>query len=180
MLDLGIESITSVIVCKRILNESDPAFPSVHITGADPMYLYAIRLLLERVSWYIRDAAGIQNEAIVTFGHLVRFKTEKLHTYRSTLEAGDTRIEWSVFRDHPFRVKGTGDVELLQLADISASALYKAIEPHDLGMTERRYLDELSPIVYRRGSASVLSYGLKVIPARGAHPGASLEFLGNY
>jgi hypothetical protein len=53
------------------------------------MYLWAIRLLLERVSWCIRDAGG--EASIVTFAHLKRFRAAKLHDYRDALRNMQTQ-----------------------------------------------------------------------------------------
>ena len=66
---------------------------------------------------------------------------------------------------------------LLQLADAAASALFRAVEPDDYENTERRYLDHLSPKVYRRGGAMTTSYGLKVFPTSQCAPGMSLDWL---
>lgn len=68
-------------------------------------------------------------------------------------------------------------MELLQLADTTASALFRAVEPDGFGNTERRYLRELAPKLYRRDGGIVTSYGLKVFPGEMAEPGAPLAFL---
>ena len=61
----------NVILCKHELRMG-PAQQAAHITQPDPMYLYALRLLLERISWY-SDEHG-QSKALVTFSHVRRFK----------------------------------------------------------------------------------------------------------
>lgn len=172
--------VTNVILCKRRLQAKLPDGSGAHIKNPDPMYLYAIRLLLERISWFIDDA-GASNKAIVTLGHITRFKSEKLHEYRANLEfLSDTNeIRWDVFAGHPFRLAATNEVELLQLADIAASALFAAIDPGKLGITERRYLDELAPLIYRR-RGNVMSYGLKVLPDDEGNRGGALGFLREY
>jgi hypothetical protein len=68
-------------------------------------------------------------------------------------------------------------MHLLQVADCSASAFYKAVEEDQYGVTETRYLQELRPTLYRYGTSPVTSYGLKVFPTRMAEPGQALEFL---
>lgn len=52
---------------------------TAYITHPDPMYLWALRLLLERVSWWIRDHGG--GSSIMTFAHIKNFQTHKLHSY---------------------------------------------------------------------------------------------------
>ena len=66
---------------------------------------------------------------------------------------------------------------MLQLADICASALFKAVEPDQYGNPEPRYLTELRPIVYRHPPGPVTSYGLKVFPVTESQQGGSLFHL---
>jgi class 3 adenylate cyclase len=175
----SVEAITNVIFCKPKLAGQLPAGGYAFIKQADPMYLYAIRLLLERVSWYVDEHGG--DPAIVTFAHLSRFPAAKLHNYRAALEyVGTTEIRWHVFAGHQFRINHPNTVELLQAADSAASALFKAVEADAFGNTEPRYLQELRPKLYRRGSANVTSYGLKVFPTSECKVGGSLDFLHNY
>jgi hypothetical protein len=130
------------------------------------------------VSWFIRDEGG--GEAVVTFAHIRRFKARKLHDYREALERSPTEIHWPAFQGHRFRIDYPEKIDLLQIADTAASALFKAVEPDQFGNAERRYLDELRPILYRRYPGNIVSYGLKVFPVRAARPGGSLEWLRNY
>ncbi len=88
-----------------------------------------------------------------------------------------TEIHWPAFDGHPFRIDAPDKVELLQCADTTASAVFRAVEPDQYGNVERRYLDELRPKLYRRGTAKVTSYGLKVFPASECASGSALEWL---
>jgi len=143
------------------------------------MYLWALRLLLERVSWFVDENGG--TDATVTFAHVKGFKSQKLHDYRAALEnTGDVEIRWPVFTGHPFRIDAPNSVELLQIADTAASALFRAIEPDAFGNMEPRYLQELSPKLYRRGAANVTSYGLKTFPTAVSRPGGPLDFLRSF
>lgn len=171
----SIEAISSVILCKRGFDQPTPAGDLAYITNPDPMYLWAIRLLLERVSWCIRDGGG--GSAVVTFAHVRRFKAQKLHDYRRALEQTETAIHWPSFLGHRFKIDAPQRIELLQLADVAASALYRAVEPDEFGNTERRYLDELRPKLYRRGRGTVTSYGLKTFPSTACDAGGSLSWL---
>jgi len=172
----SLATIVNVIVHKDLIGQPLPTGEMAHIAKPDPMYLWALRLLLERISWFVDDNGG--TEAIVTFAHLKGFKAEKLHDYRTALEAGDgVDIRWHLFDGHPFRIASPREVELLQVADTAASALFRAIEPDVYGNTERRYLEELRPKLYRRGNADITSYGLKVFPTSVATEGGDLAFL---
>jgi len=155
----AIEKTTSVLVCKRRFVTAD------RIRKSDPMYLYAVRLLLERLSWIARDLGA--TEMIVTFAHIKRFKTDRLHDYRDRLEQQHGRpgmsIDWELFRGHPFRFGAMRDQPLLEIADFAASSIAAAINPDRLNVTEARYLRESAPAIYRRG-ADVTRYGLKTFP----------------
>jgi hypothetical protein len=169
-------AIVNVIVHKDLIGQPLPAGDLAYISRPDPMYLWALRLLLERISWFVDDNGG--TGAIVTFAHLKGFKARKLHEYRRALETSDgVDIRWKVFDEHPFRIDSPREVELLQIADTSASALFRAIEPDRYNNTEPRYLEELSPKIYRRGQGNITSYGLKVFPSDVSEVGGPLAFL---
>lgn len=175
----SVTAVANVIIHKDLIGQPMPAGDMAHISRPDPMYLWALRLLLERISWFVDDSGG--SGAIVTFAHLKGFKARKLHDYRRALESSDGEgIRWSVFRDHRFRIDNPKAVHLLQVADIAASALFQAIEPDEYGNTELRYLEELRPKLYRGGPAGITSYGLKVFPSGVAGEGGSLAFLRDF
>jgi hypothetical protein len=172
---MPIAAITNVILCKRKIAGTLPSDGHAFIKQADPMYLYAIRLLLERISWYVDEHGG--GPAIATFARLTRFKSAKLHNYRAALSYSTTEIRWDAYGVHPFRLNHPNTIELLQVADATASAQFKAVEPDAYGNREDRYLRQLRPLLYRRGIANITSYGLKVFPASEAEAGGSLDFL---
>lgn len=121
----------------------------------NPVHLAGLRQLLERVSWWLSDSEC--EETIVSFGQLKGFGAEKLHDYRATLEADvEADIRWRVFHGHAFRLKGVKELELLQVADIAASAVFKGIEPDRFGNVEPRYANELRPRLYSPASVPVL------------------------
>lgn len=172
-------TIANVVVRKDRIHRPHRRTDSAHISRPDPMYLWALRLLLKRISWYIQDVGG--DGAVVTFSHLKGFKSQKLHDYRLALESSaGIDIHWPVFDGHRFRIKGAKSIELLQIADITASALFKAVEPDVFGNTETRYLNELRPKLYRRAGASITSFGLKTFPAETSNPGEPLAFLRDF
>lgn len=171
----SVQRFTSVVLCKRTLNAPFPDGGLSYISQPDPMYLWAIRLLLERISWFIRDNGG--GTSTVTFAHLKRFPAAKLHDYREALRQSSKSIHWASFEGHPFRLNTPNSVEMLQVADICASALFKAVEPDQYGNIETRYLSELHPLIYRDTRGQVTSYGLKVFPDVEGEPGGSLFHL---
>jgi Protein of unknown function (DUF3800) len=166
--------IISTVVCKRRLEPFASSGLS-YLSNPDPLYLWAVRLVLERISWFVRDDGG--GSALVTFAHLTRFKAKNLHNYRKALRHSETSIHWSSFSNHPFRINAPDKIHLLQVADCTASAVFKAVEKDPFGITERRYLAELRPVIYRYGTSPVTSYGLKVFPSNVASAGGTLHFL---
>lgn len=167
-----IRAVSSVILCKEPLRDSQ----KTQLTSADPMYLYALRMLIERVSWCVRRSKG--TKAKVTFAEVKGFEGAKLHEYRERLEGrNDVNIDWPIFDGHPFQIGRPENVEMLQVADTAASAIYQAVEPDDFGNTEPRYLTELKPKIFCPQGKTMTSYGLKAFPARVAKPGGTLHFL---
>lgn len=151
-------TISSVVVCKRHL----PA--GATRLNDDQAYLYTFRFLLERLSWLARDSGSVLE---YTLAHVVRFKIAKLREYESILQAQDgteCRVAWPSLDPHGGRLAQPSGVEVLQCADLAASATYAGFNADRFGNTEPRYLQELSPRLYRRGLAPLTSYGLKMHP----------------
>ena len=146
-------TITNVIVLKEAMIGSGTA-----LSDAATMYNYAIRRLLERISWYVDDHNG---EAIVTFAHVRRFPYDKLDAYQNILKLQETQIRWKVFQK--FRIDQPSRVRPLQAADLAAGCLYSALKQDDFGDFEPTYLMELVPRIYVRGKGRVTSYGMNIV-----------------
>ena len=148
-------TIVSVVACKR------------HLTGRltdDQAYLFTLRLLLERLSWLARDQG---RQVRYTLAHVVRFKMSTLREYEYKLQQlDDVSIEWRHVDPSGGLIDQPHREELLQLADTSASATFAAFEPDRFQNTESRYLRELAPRLWTRGSGpgKLTSYGLKMHP----------------
>ena len=160
-------TIASVVVAKHAI----PA--DRRLTNSHEAYLHTFRFLLERLSWLARDASMNLD---YTLAHVVHFKMEQLRAYEAKLRglsAQSCSVRWENVPkggslDQPSRC------EQLQLADIAASATAAAFEPDRFGNTERGYLLELLPRLYRRPPVALNSYGLKMHPwnevTRALHP----------
>jgi hypothetical protein len=145
----------SVVVCKRHLADVG--------MNDDQAYLFTLRFLLERLSWLARDNA---RDLHYTIAHIVRFKKEKLREYEAALRATvGCQVAWSSMNPRGGRLEQPNNVEMLQLADASASATFAAFEDDQFGNTEQ-YLREMAPRLYRRGKGpkALTSYGLKLHP----------------
>lgn len=147
-------TLTNTVVMKRPMMGS-----GTELSDAGSMYNYAIRRLLERITWYVDDHGG---EAIITFAHVRRFPYERLWDYLNLLSQLDTEIRWKAIRGRP-RIDQPSRVRGLQTADLAAGALGSALRKDDYGAYEPAYLAQLVPQIYIRGHGAVTSYGMNVI-----------------
>ena len=149
-------TVSSVIVCKTRL-------PDAQNMSHVQRYLFAFRMLLERMTWLAR---GDGRRVHYTLAHIVGLHRTQLAEYKHRLFTLDepTAIAWS-------HLDGLGDIdypnrnELLQLADLCASATGAAFNHDKHGRVETGYLRHLLPRLYRHGASPLTSYGLKLHPA---------------
>jgi Protein of unknown function (DUF3800) len=155
--------VTNVAVIKSSIMGSGTGLSDPH-----QQYNYAVRRLLERISWHVDEAGG---EAIVTFAHVRRFPYKRLRVYLDLLQEIGSQIRWEAIRktgyDQPHRIK------LLQVADLTAGCCHSAFRRDAIGDYEPSYLMALAPRIYVRGSAPVSSDGMNIIGAEGCISRAS-------
>src|SRR5690606_12552689 len=128
-------AVTNALVVKNALPTS------TRLSDGASIYNYAIRRILERVSWLAHNRNG---EAILTFSHIKNFPYSTLFAYIERLKAQDTTIRWGAVPgrprlDQPNRVRG------LQLADMAAGMVSAAVVPDPHGDFEAAYLHALIP-----------------------------------
>jgi hypothetical protein len=175
-----VAAVASVIMCKRHIKDESKAGGAAFISIPDPMYLFALRMVWERLSWYVRDNGAGSSKVI--FSQVKHFQIEKVNEYRARLENIKTKIHWPSFAGHEFQMRGMEEVELLQLADSCASGIASAIEPTRHGDIEDHYLRNISPKLYRRtrSDCPLTTYGLRVFPPALGELGGHLHHLNNY
>jgi len=135
------------------------------------LYFYAVRYLLERVSWYCRDHRttrdGGDGQCQVLLSNRSGMSYDELRKYLSHLKENtgpfDVRIDWSVVDADLVEAHGSGRLMGLQIADAVASSFFYAVERTRLGFTEDRYARMLRPVVYHHGNR-YSGYGLKFWP----------------
>jgi hypothetical protein len=165
----GFARASAVVACKRHLTHSRDF-------TEDHAYMFAFRLLLERMSW-LADERNMELE--YTLGHVRGFAKSKLREYEATLRAmdrNDCKVRWDCISNQPSRIDRPENAEMLQLSDVIASAIGAAFNQDEFGNTEQRYLQAFANRFYRgrddRGRLT--SYGLKMLPwsepTRAAHP----------
>ena len=127
------------------------------IPDASIVYNYLCKYLLQRVSWYLDETGRCGNIILSSRGtsrdaELISYITEKLIPYPHNDIAG-----------HVFdrvTAKTAASWDLLQLADVCATAMFLGHEISSLGFTTPCYNDLLESHLYRRHNA-VQPYGIK-------------------
>jgi len=135
------------------------------------LYFYAVKFLLERVSWLCRDHLGSQDPgngtARVVFSNRATMSYDDMRAYLSRLESDpdtfDVAIDWTVIRPEKIESLTAGKLMGLQIADAVAYSHFVAVEPDAFGNIETSYADTLRPVLYRRDQA-ILGYGVKIWP----------------
>jgi len=140
-------------------------------------YQYLVKMVLERVSWLARDAAKKSGESgkssdpndnlcQLVFSEQKLYSYDDLCGYLNELQHGQSRyncsVEWPFIHPH-VRSRKHEDEQGLHLADIAASALFKAIEPLRYGMTDDRFQRNLVKAIAR---FSGKPFGLKLFPPK--------------
>lgn len=150
-------TVANVVVHKKSLMGSGTA-----LTDPDKQYNYAVRRLLERVSWHVDELGG---EAIITFAHIRRFPYEKLNAYFDVLKSVGSKVRWTAIRK--WKIDQPNRIPLLQISDIAAGCTHSAFRPDKFGAYEAEYLMNLVPTIYMRRPAHVSSYGMNLVGSNG-------------
>jgi hypothetical protein len=145
----------TVALCKHHLPNA------AAIRNASYLYNWTLRLLLERISWFAKDRHA---EMTLTFSQIKGITPTTINDYLALLLTSGTNIEWKHLR-LPAKIDTPPRRRMLQLADTSSGAVYKALEPDEFGLTERVYLDDLKPRIWRRyRTHSLVRSGFKLGP----------------
>lgn len=155
----GFARASAVVACKRHLQASKDF-------TEDHAYMFAFRLLLERMSWLAAER-GMELE--YTLGHVRGFAKAKLREYEARLRAmsrDECKVRWDCISDKPSRIERPESEEMLQISDVVASSIGAAFNPDEFGNLEPRYVQSYPARFYRGSSDAgrLTSYGLKVLP----------------
>lgn len=125
--------------------------------SANAAYNFQCKILLERVSWFLKDTGRTADIVLSARGtsrdsELTAYITDKLLPYPHN------NIESSYIRK--VSAKSAGSWDLLQLADICATTTFLAHEINACGFRTPCFLRALQHHLYNR-SGEVMSYGLK-------------------
>lgn len=147
-------AVVSVVVRKKELTEE--------LRDENRLYLFALRLLLERLSWFGQKHHGIMK---YTLSHIIRFKKELLREYEARLRNSNTEIKWDFLDPKGGSLSVPKVLPQLQLADLVASSIGLAFNaPSDVKPTDVTHLLNLYPRVWSTAEKTIYSYGLKLFP----------------
>ena len=157
-------NITAISVC---IDKQELA--NLSFFSGQRLYLYATRLLLERISWFCRDNANgsgdgsakiiFANRTATNYDHM-RDHVHRLLTEKQLEFRGAT----ACLSADRIKTEQVGRLSGLQVADAIAYASYAALNPNTFGDCESRYLAEMADIFYRH-KGNLYKYGLKLVPA---------------
>ena len=128
------------------------------LANANTGYRYACRLLIERISWYIRDSHG---QVRLTFDKTDRLDLPALKQYLTYIMSQPSCKIADVING--IRVSSAKETKLLSLADNATSSFASAFNPDRLGNTFPHYANPSISHLYRRGR--LWRYGLKIMPS---------------
>ena len=132
-------------------------FDQAKISSSVVAYNYLCRMLLERVSWFLRDTNRVADIVLSARGtsrdgELIEYIKEKLIPYEQN------QIAKNVF--DKVSAKSAGSWDMLQMADVCATTMFFAYEKNGWGFCTPCYLRVLQKHLYRRDRC-LESYGIK-------------------
>lgn len=126
--------------------------------SSETAYNYMCRMLLERVSWYLRDEKMVADVILSARGDK---RDNKLIEYINKLiDYEKNEVEKGVFGD--IRAEKASALDLLQLADVCASTTFWAHEENKWGMRTPCFLNILKEHLYKR-NGKLDKYGIKYL-----------------
>ena len=147
------------------LNEADFAYANVIADTSklnlpsDIAYNYMCRMLLERVSWILRDEGRTADIILSARG---KRRDDELIEYISKLiPHRKNRIQKGVFGE--VKAERANSLDLLQLADVCASTTFWAYEQNKWGMSEPCFLNTMKKHLYQY-NGKINKYGIKYFP----------------
>ncbi len=135
------------------------------------LYFYAIRLLVERISWCCRDHrrkedAGDGSVNLV-LSNRAMMDYQALNAYLCHLEANRVALDYraapGIIRPEQFETHTHGRRMGLQVAGAVAGSYYYAVWTNPYGFTEDAYARLLLSRAYRH-EGTLWGYGVKIVP----------------
>ena len=157
----------SVLVYKPLIAEPEKFQNTSYL-----LYRYATRLLLERISWLVREgrrAGEGDGFTDVIFSNRSNMSYDDIRAYLRLLlkqaEANPSQVQLDPTVIDPERISAVDHAKLagLQVADAVASGFHFALKVNRYGETEAGYLAHLKRTIYRHKTVA-MGYGVKLWP----------------
>lgn len=145
--------------------------PEIFLKGYR-LYFYAVRLLIERISWlcrdhYIESVHPGDGFAELIFSNRTSISYDEMKDYLGLLQSKTEHLNVKISCGHVDlnNIKALPSAKRmgLQIADAIASSFFFGVEKSGYGFIEDRYARMLKPIVYCYNK-QYLGYGLKFFP----------------
>lgn len=148
----------------NVLNELPFTFVNVivdttklKLSDSNMTYNYLSRILLERVSWHLRDE-GLRADVIFSSRN-----TRKDNQLSSYLNEKILSYEWNKIAPGTILSVSTKKMEqydMLQFADACAASMFKAYEPDHMGFIYPCFMNKIKDHLYKYRGRTI-SYGVK-------------------
>lgn len=149
------------------------------IPSSNWFYCWMTRLLLERVTKFVYDNSlknyGTPKKLRIEYSARGGLKYTQMAAYYEWMQMKKSnpflpwgKIYWEVMSHELLKVYPHQDREGLQLADVLASAFFKACDKHDTGACDPQFAKLLSPRMGREannGKGQVSGFGVKLMPS---------------
>jgi hypothetical protein len=163
---------------KKNMEGYENPFASRISMDANWFYCWLTRLLLERVTYWVdkrsREEFGAPRKVKLVYSVRGGLSYSQMNAYFELLRIKDGdlklplgRIHWSVIDRNLVELHNHDDRAGLQLADIVASAFFKACDKYDTGACDPQFAMLLAPRMARdpdRLSGSICGFGVKLLP----------------
>lgn len=138
------------------------------------LYFYAVRLLVERISWCCRDHRRKDDtgdgSVNLVFSNRATMDYKALNDYLCRLDENRVPLDYQatpgIIRPGQLETHTHGRRMGLQLADAVASSYYYAVWVGPYGFTEEAYARLLLPRAYRH-DGRLWGYGVTIVPRQG-------------
>lgn len=135
------------------------------------LYNYVTRILVERLSWRVRDLTDGKGYADLYFESRSNMSYRALEDYLERVKADPSSQLVADVIGKPKPRTGQ-ERKNLQIVDACIGACFAALEPNGYGMTDQSYVTFLRERFYRR-EGNLSSYGFKLLP-----DDAAADFIG--
>lgn len=169
------------VVCSNKKNMKGYKNPFAQtIPSKNWFYCWMSRILLERVTdfveWHSRKEYGESKKLRIEYSIRGGLSYSQMNAYYSWLKMkGPTEnlvlpmgnLRWSVMESNLLKIYPHQERAGLQLADVVASAFFKAADTQNTGGSDPRFAKLLAPRMARyrdRSSALISGYGVKLLP----------------